>query len=52
MAATPRARAPNRKRSALREAAPCLLTLFAFVLPLALLICIKIAQFLGYWHVP
>ena len=37
------------KRSPLREAAPCLLTIFAFVIPLTFLIAIKIAQFLGYW---
>ena len=40
---------PSRKRSALRAAAPCILTIVAFVLPLSLLVCIKLAQFLGVW---
>ena len=40
---------PSRKRSTLRAAAPCILTIVAFVLPLSLLVCIKLAQFLGVW---
>ena len=40
---------PTRKRSSLRAAAPCILTLVAFVLPLSVLVSIKLAQFFGVW---
>ena len=42
----------TRHKRSLREAAPCVLTIVAFVLPLTLLISIKIAQFLGIWQPP
>lgn len=45
MAATPR----PKRQSALREALPCVLTIFAFIVPLTLLITLKLAQALDLW---
>lgn len=39
----------RRRHSALREAAPCILTVVVFVIPLAVLVCLKFAQFVGYF---
>ena len=41
----------RRRRSALREAAPCILTIVVFVIPLAVLVCLKFAQLVGYFPI-
>jgi len=42
----------QKRGGRLREAAPCILTIFGFLIPLCLLLCIKVLQLLSLWPTP